>query len=224
MRQIGGETAVNQHRADLIPIELYGANTGNFLRVSIALEEAGIPYVVKLMDLRRGDQHSPEHLARNPMGRVPTIVRRDRDGPALILSQSNAILFYICDLAPGLLLPVDEVTGRARVLERFFFALTDVIAPSHSAFALKQINAGDSGAERLDRRSLEALIRAEAFLREARFIGGEDFTLADIATFTITIAFRRQIDWSSLPHMQRWFDELHARPSIINGLRAFRHR
>jgi hypothetical protein len=46
---------VSQHRADLIPIELYGANTGNCLRVSIALEEAGIPYVVKLMDLRRGD-------------------------------------------------------------------------------------------------------------------------------------------------------------------------
>lgn len=214
---------MNPHRLDLIPIELYGANTGNCLRVSIALEEAGIPYVVKLMDVRRGDQRSPEHLARNPMGQVPTIVHRDQDGPALTLSQSNAILFYISDLAPGVLLPVDNVAGRARVLERFFFALTDVIAPSHSAFALKQINAGDSGAERLDRRSLEALIRAEAFLREAHFIAGENFTLADIAAFTITIAFRRQLDWSSLPHMQRWFDELHARPSIVNGLRAFRH-
>lgn len=64
----------------MIPIELYGANTGNCLRVSIALEEAGIPYVVKLMDLGHGDQRLPEHLARNPMGRVPTIVRRDRDG------------------------------------------------------------------------------------------------------------------------------------------------
>ncbi|WP_308720798.1 glutathione S-transferase family protein [Komagataeibacter xylinus] len=215
---------MNLKRSDLTPIELYGANTGNCLRVSIALEEAGIPYIVKLMDLRRGDQHRPEHLARNPMGRVPTIVSQDRDGQTLVLSQSNAILFYICDLTPGVLLPVDDIIGRARVLERFFFALTDVIGPSHSAFALRQINAGDSSAERLDRRSVEALTRAEAFLKEARFIGGEDFTLADIAAFTITIALRRLIDWPSLPHMQRWFDELHARPSIANGLRAFGHR
>jgi GST-like protein len=216
------EQQMSQHRADLNPIELYGADTGNCLRVSIALEEAGIPYVVKLMDLRNGDQRLPEHLARNPMGRVPTIVRRDRDGSTLTLSQSNAILFHICDLAPGALLPVDDVARRARVLERFFFALTDVIAPSHSAFALKQINAGDDSAERLDRRSLDALVRAEIFLRETHFIAGDDFTLADIAAFTIASAFRRQIDWAALPHMQRWFDELHARPSIANGLRAFK--
>jgi hypothetical protein len=57
-----------------IPIELYGARTGNCLRVSIALEEAALPYVVRRVDLRRGEQRRPQHLVLNPMGQVPTVV------------------------------------------------------------------------------------------------------------------------------------------------------
>lgn len=212
-----------ENSSNPLPIELYGANTGNCLRVSVALEEAGVPYVVKLMDLRRGDQRAPEHLARNPLGRVPTIVVRNTDAPDLTLSQSNAILFYVSDRAPGKLLPFDDV-GRARALERFFFALTEVIAPNHSAFALKRISAGDSGVASLERRSLEALIGAEGFLEDARFMAGDSFTVADIAFFTMTMSLSRQLDWSSLPQLRRWFDDLRVRPSIVSGLRAFGHQ
>lgn len=214
---------MKQHREEVTPVELYGDSTGNCLRVSIALEEARIPYVVKRLDLRRGDQKTPEHVARNPAGQVPTISHRT-PGELVILSQSNAILFYLCDLAPGALLPIGDAAARARVLERFFFAVTDVIAPSHSAFALKGADSEDESARRLDQRALAALVRTEVFLSETRYVAGGEFTLADIAAFTITLAYRRHMNWDSLPNMQRWFDELHARTSIVSGLRAFKQR
>ena len=78
-------------------VELYGAKTGNCLRVSVALEEAEIPYIVRKLDLGRSEHRSPEHLSRNPAGKVPTLVERFRDGRALILSQSNAILMYAAE-------------------------------------------------------------------------------------------------------------------------------
>ncbi len=73
-------------------IEVYGDRTGNCLRVTIALEEAAIGYSAFRVDLARGEQREALHLRRNPFGQVPTIVDR-RVEPALVLSQSNAILF-----------------------------------------------------------------------------------------------------------------------------------
>ncbi len=117
-------------------VELYGAKTGNCLRVSVALEEAEIPYIVRKLDLGRSEHRSPEHLSRNPVGKVQTLVERFRDGRALILSQSNAILMYAAEGSPPRLLPSDTVE-RALVLQRFFYFVTDVIAVSHAGFATK---------------------------------------------------------------------------------------
>src|SRR5258705_6159698 len=117
-------------------VELYGAKTGNCLRVSVALEEAEIPYIVRKLDLRRSEHRTPEHLSRNPVGKVPTLVERFRDGRVLTLSQSNAILMYAPEGSPPRLLPSDTAE-RALVLERFFYFVTDVIAMSHAAFATR---------------------------------------------------------------------------------------
>jgi GST-like protein len=204
-----------------IPIELYGARTGNCLRVSIALEEAALPYVVRRVDLRRGEQHRPEHLALNPMGKVPTIVVNEKRGkPPFVLAQSNAILFYVAERVPGRLLFDDAPESRARMYERFFFFLTDVIAPSHSAFVLRSIAPGDQ-AELLDQRSVAALVRAEAFLADSRYMAGENFTLADIAALTITVAHTARMDWGQLPRLRQWFGDVQTRPTVERGLRAF---
>jgi GST-like protein len=204
-----------------IPIELYGARTGNCLRVSIALEEAALPYVVRPVDLRRGEQRRPEHLALNPMGQVPTIVVNEKRGePPFVLSQSNAIMFYIAERVPGRLLFADTPALRARAYERFFFFLTDVIAPSYSAFVLRSIAPGHQS-ELLDQRSMAALVHAEAFLADSRYMAGESFTLADIAAFTITIAHKTRMKWGHLPRLRQWFEDVQARPTVIRGLRAF---
>ncbi|MGY8605989.1 glutathione S-transferase family protein [Gluconobacter cerinus] len=206
--------ATNRH-----PIELIGAQTGNCLRVAIALEEAGLPYQVRLLDLRQGNQRDPAHLALNPAGKVPTIIDRlgEKD---LILSQSNAILLYAAEVMPGRLLPLDG-RDRAAALERYFYFLTDVIAVSHSAFFLRSLGNHEASAV-LDERSNGALRDAARFVKDTRYMGGNSFSLADIAAFTIASARRRHIDWNADAHLSRWFDEVEQRPSVRKGMKAFK--
>jgi len=198
-------------------VELYGAKTGNCLRVSVALEEAEIPYIVRKLDLRRSEHRTPEHLSRNPVGKVPTLVERFRDGRVLTLSQSNAILMYAAEGSPPRLLPSDTAE-RALVLQRFFYFVTDVIAVSHAGFATKN-NGGDQSF--LDGRSLGALAFAESFLENSTFMAGEAFSLADIAAFTIASSYQSRLEWDRLPKMRRWFDQVSARESVQRGMRAF---
>jgi GSH-dependent disulfide-bond oxidoreductase len=187
------------------------------LRVSVALEEAEIPYIVRKLDLRLSEHRMPEHLSRNPVGKVPTLVERFRDGRILTLSQSNAILMYAAERKPPRLLPSDTVE-RALVLQRFFYFVTNVIAVSHAAFGTRN-NGGDQSF--LDGRSLGALAFAESFLENSTFMVGEAFSLADIAAFTIASSYQSRLEWDRLPKMRRWFDQVSARESLQRGMRAF---
>jgi GST-like protein len=202
------------------PIEIYGAKTGNCLRVAIALEEASIPYAVRRVDLASGEQRSERHLALNPAGKVPTIIDHSRGSSPLVLSQSNAILLYIAERYAGHLLPETEPFLRAIVLERFFYFVTDVIAPSHAGFFLHRNNES-TGAELLNRHSLNALIAAERFLADTPFIAGKEFSLADVVAFTIVLASESQLDWTELPRLRQWFLTVQMRPAVERGLKAF---
>jgi GST-like protein len=201
-------------------IELYGARTGNCIRVAIALEVCSIPYRVVHVNLRHAEQRSVAHLALNPAGKVPTIVDRSRGEPPFVLSQSNAILFYLSDIAPGHLMPPGGERQRAIVLERFFYFLTDVIAPSHAAFQLRLTEATQSR-DVLEQKAITSLVAAERFLSDGAFMGGGSFTLVDIAAFTIAKALSRHVDWDQVPRLREWFDSLEKQPAIDRGLRAF---
>ena len=165
----------------------------------------------------QGEQRSVAHLALNPVGKVPVIIDRSNDGRAFVLSQSNAILLYVADKAPGKLLPLDNLR-RALVLERFFYFITDVISISHAAFQLRR-DGGDSTF--LDRTTLARLEFAEHYFSDARFVAGNDFSLADIAAFSIAFAFQEKLDWRRLPRLGRWFQEVAERETVQRGLRAF---
>lgn len=199
-------------------IDLYGARTGNCFRVSVAFEEAEIPYNVKRVDLTRNEQHSPEHLSRNPCGKVPTIIEHFHNRRALTLSQSNAILMYAARKNPRRLLLPSDNDGPALALERFFYFVTDVIAVSHAAFKTRN-KGGDPTF--LEAQSLTALAFAESFLGESSFMAGEALTLADISAFTIASACQFRLEWDQLPEMRRWFDAMSARPAVKRGMCAF---
>ena len=143
-------------------VTLYGAKTGNCLRVSIALEEAFVPYHVAHIDLSAGGQHQAEYVKLNPLAKVPTLV--DALGPngPHVISQSNAILLYLSEKAPGRLVPFERGLQRYRALERFLFFVTDVIAPSHAAFHLTQATDGRNSKE-LQAKAVSALCLAERF-------------------------------------------------------------
>ena len=201
-------------------IELYGANTGNSLRAAIALEESGIAYTARRLDLYAKEHHGPAFLALNPAGKVPTLIDHGTT-PALIINQSNAIIQYADAKAPGRLAPAQPGPERIRVIDRYFFFVTDVIAPSHAAFFLHQAGQ-DKAAAIIDLRVIEQLTYAESFLT-AGFMAGAQFSMADISAFTIATAFRDRLEWKELAQLSRWFDSVEARPAVQRGLNAFKH-
>lgn len=199
-------------------IELYGAQTGNSLRAAIALAEVGIAFTVKPVDLRAGAQYQPEFLAVNPAGKVPALVDHNFT-PALVITQSNAIILYADQQAPGHLAPSQPGPARMRVLERFFYFVTDVIATSHAAFFLRQTGHKEVAAP-LEYRALEHLMFAEDFLSDG-FMAGDTFSMADISAFTYVASVHNRLPWDKLPQMTRWFDMIEARPGVQQGMRAF---
>jgi glutathione S-transferase len=131
-----------------------------------------------LLDLRGGDQGAADYLSLNPAGKVPTVVDRRGAGAPFVLTKSNAIMLWVADQRPGLLLSVDEPGERARALERTFYFITEVIERSRAAF--EQRKSGDrDGADHLDQVALEAAEFSEIFLKEAAFMAGDRFSLAD---------------------------------------------
>jgi GST-like protein len=201
-------------------VTLYGAKTGNCLRVSIALEEAFVPYHVAHIDLSAGGQHQAEYVKLNPFAKVPTLV--DAFGPngPHVISQSNAILLYLSEKAPGRLVPFERGLQRYRALERFLFFVTDVIAPSHAAFHLTQATDGRNSKE-LQAKAVSALCFAERLASEAKFIAGDQFTIADIVAFTIAVAMEPMLRWNTLPNLKRWFCDVERREDVARGLKAF---
>ena len=102
-------------------IELYTAPTPNGWKVSMALEEMEIEYQTHLINLTKGDQHTPEFLRMNPNGRIPVI--RDRAADITVF-ESGAILIYLAELS-GRLLPTDTV-GRFDVMQWLMFQMSGI--------------------------------------------------------------------------------------------------
>jgi GST-like protein len=203
-------------------LELFGFTTGNTFRAAIALEEAGLQYQQRKVDLRLSEHQAGEYRLVNATGRIPTLIDSDGpDGKRLVLTQSNAILLYVAEKS-GKLLPAVGVE-RARALEWLFFFVTDVIAPSHQAFYLRSGSAaGDlkQAAHQLDARALSMYEHIDRQLAGQPFLAGDSFTVADIAGYTITAAIASHLA-GSLGNVARWFRTVGARPAVKRGMAAF---
>ncbi len=200
-------------------LTLLGAPTGNCFRAAIALEEAGIDYIPRLIDLRHGEQLDDAFLSLNPAGKVPVLLQGDA-GAELALTQSNAIVFHADRIAPGTLAPDNDEAARAIVMERYFYFLTDVIAFSHVGFRLRLAGFGPAAAE-LGQRVVPALARAEQYLADGPWIAGAAFSMADIAAYTVCASYADEIDWDALPRMRDWFARSAGRPAVMRGMQAF---
>jgi GST-like protein len=202
-------------------LQLYGGRTGSSFRALIGLLEAGLEVEPKTVNLRQGEQLRPDHLALNPLGKVPVLVRRASTGePTFVLTQSNAILFWADAQDPGRLIPPEGDPRRALVLERYFYFVTDVIGLNFSAFMLRSAGESSSSAI-LTGRCLRAIAAAERFLSNGGYMGGASFSIADIAAWTITKSMFDQIPLDQLPALRRWFDIVGARRAVQTGMAAF---
>jgi GSH-dependent disulfide-bond oxidoreductase len=200
--------------------ELFGTRTGNCLRAAIALHEAGIEYQVRHVDLRSGDQKSRSFLGLNPAGKVPVLKVTESGKPDQVITQSNAIILYADELAPGRLLPSTGSVHRSRVLEAFFYFVTDVIASNGVAFSL-DATADANAIQVLTTRYIDRIAAAERLLSASGYMGGADFSIADIAGFTIVTAVKRQLAWDRLPQLAAWVERIAERPNVQAGLAAF---
>lgn len=198
-------------------LNLFGARTGNCLRTAITLEESGLSYRIMPVDLRNLEHRGARHIELNPAGKVPVLV--DETGSErLVLSQSNAIMLHVADMAGERLLPTDR-HPRAAALERFFYFTTDVIALSHAAFFLRD-QGREPARELLTSGAVAAMIASERHL-VAPYMAGERFTLADISAFTIATSLFEAIDWETHTRLRIWYDRIADRPAVQRGMAAF---
>ena len=197
-------------------IELYTAATPNGQKISIALEELGLPYRVHALSFDRKEQKAPEYLKINPNGRIPAIVDTDNDNFAVF--ESGAILLYLAEKT-GRLMPTDA-RGRSTVIQWLMFQMGGVGPMQGQAnvffrYFPEKLQGAIDRYQNETRRLYEVL---DTRLGEVEYLAG-DYSIADIATYP----WVRIHDWSGvsvdgLPHLQRWMDALAARPAVQRGL------
>jgi GST-like protein len=209
-------------------LQLYSLNTPNGVKVSIMLEEIGLPYEPHLVDFTRNDQGTPEFLSLNPNGKIPAII--DPDGPGerpLPLFESGAILLYLADKT-GLLLPADAAQ-RWLAVQWLMFQMGGV-GPFFGQVGYFNKFAGR---EIPDKRPLERYVRESRRLLEvldARLDGrawmmGGDYSIVDISLLgwvnnLVTFYEARElVDFDCLNNVSAWLDRGLARPGVQRGLK-----
>ncbi len=196
-------------------IDLYTASTPNGWKASIALEELGLPYTVRRIDLGAGDQKTPEFLAINPNGRIPAIVDRDQDDLAVF--ESGAILIYLAEKA-GALMPAD-VAGRSRTIQWVMFQMGGVgpmmgQANVFGRYATEKIPYAIDRYRRESRRLFEVL---DGHLSSHEYLAG-DYSIADIANWCwVSTHEWSEVSIDGLEHLQRWLTAVGERPAVQKG-------
>lgn len=208
-------------------IQLYSLPTPNGVKVSIMLEEVGLPYEPHLIDIGKNETWTPEFLSLNPNGKIPAII--DPDGPGgkpFGLFESGAILVYLAEKA-GKLLPTDPA-ARYETLQWVFFQMA-AVGPMFGQLGFFHKFAGR---EYEDKRPLERY-RAESQrllgVLETRLEGrdwlmGDEYTIADVATLGWVrnlVGFYEAaelVDFKSLKNVPAWLERGLARPAVQRGL------
>ena len=207
-------------------IEVYSWATPNGHKVHIMLEECGLPYRVIPIDIGAGEQFDHRFLAISPNNKIPAMIDpQGPDGGPISLFESGAILLYLAGKS-GLLLP-EATAARYEVLQWLMFqvcGLGPMLGQAHHF----RIYAPEKLPYAIERFSNEArrLYRVlDSRLAKSRYVGGKDYSIADIAVFPWLRAWKNQgIDWVDYPHLKGWFDEIGARQAVKRGVAVLADR
>ncbi|WP_343730639.1 glutathione S-transferase N-terminal domain-containing protein [Duganella sp.] len=208
-------------------LQLYSLPTPNGVKVSIALEETGLPYEPHLVSFDRNDQLSPEFLSLNPNNKIPAII--DPNGPGgkpLPLCESGAILLYIADKT-GQLMPKDAA-GRYETIQWVMFQMGG-IGPMFGQVGFFHKFAGKDYEDKRPRdryinESKRLLGVLEQRLEGRQWIMGDDYTIADIAIFPWVrnlvnfYGAGELVEFHQFSNVQRVLNAFLARPAVAKGL------
>ncbi len=203
-------------------IELYAWPTPNGHKVSIMLEECGLRYEVHAVDINTGEQFEPAFLAISPNNRMPAIV--DRDGPGgepLPVFESGAILTYLAEKT-GRFLP-EAGQARYAVMQWLMFQIGGLGPMCGQAHHFRQRMGGVEVPYAIERYTNEVgrlYSVMDRRLGEAAYLGGADYSIADMACWPWVRPMRRQ-GWEreQFPNVKRWFDAIEARPAVQAGMK-----
>jgi GST-like protein len=202
-------------------IDLYYAPTPNGWKISIMLEECGLPYRVRPMQLGRGDQHTPDFLKLNPNGRMPAIIDHAPigGGAPLTVFESGAILIYLAEKT-GRFMPQDT-RGKYEVLQWLMWQMAGLgpMLGQNGHFLLYAPEKIPYAIDRYTREAKRLYAVLDAQLADGReHIAGE-YSIADIACFPWIMTHKAQgLTLDDTPHVKRWYSHLRARPALQAGL------
>jgi len=202
-------------------IDLYTWTTPNGRKVSIMLEELGLPYRTHAINIGKGDQFKPDYVKINPNAKIPAIVDpHGPDGKPVAMMESGAILIYLAGKT-GKLLP-ESVRGRYDALQWLMFQMGGV-GPffgqvHHFLRSAKQ--AVPYAIERYVKETRRLYGVLNEHLRNHEFLADE-YSIADIATYPWTARYEwHKTRLEDFPHVKRWFDALSARPAVQKGMKV----
>src|SRR5712675_669325 len=204
-------------------IELWTWNTPNGRKISVALEEMGLPYTVKPVNIGKGEQFKPEFLKISPNNRIPAII--DSEGPGgqpISIFESGAILIYLGDKT-GKFWPKGDMRKQVPVLEWLMWQMggfgpmpgqvhhfLQVKDEADRAYGLKRFMA--------ETRRLYGVL--DRRLADREFVAGS-LSVADFAILGWAWRHpRHKVELSDFPHVERWYNALMARPGVKRGMEA----
>lgn len=196
-------------------IDLYTFTTPNGRKVSIMLEETGLPYRVHTIDIRKNEQFTPEYIRINPNSKIPAIVDQEA---GITIFESGAILLYLAEKT-GRFLPT-ELKKRYQVIEWLMFQMGGVgpmfgqlnhfkrFAPAPLPYAI----------ERYEKETLRLYSVLDSQLANNEFICG-DYSIADMATYPWVAIYDFQgLTLDDHPNLKRWVETLQQRPAVQRGM------
>jgi len=195
-------------------IDLYTWTTPNGRKVSIALEELGLPYAAHAVDINKDEQFAPDFLKISPNNRIPAIVDRDNN---MSLFESGAILIYLADKT-GKLMPKSG-EPRYRVIEWLMWQMGGVGPMIGQAHHFLRQNPGKApyAEERYHKEANRLYGVLDRRLAGRDFVAG-DYSIADIAIWPWISRFEwHKVDLNQYPNVKRWYSAIAARPAVQKG-------
>ena len=203
-------------------IDFYALTSPNVQKVYIMLEETGLPYKEHFVDVWKKEQYSPDFAKLNPNSKIPVIVDHDGvGGKPFTVFESGAILMYLAEKT-GKFMPKD-MAKRYEVLQWLMVQLTGV-GPMFGQWTHFKLFAPQTGNDYAMTRYTSEIKRLyqvlEARLGQSKFLGGDEYSIADIATFPWTRNHDVQgVKWDDkTPNLTRWFNAINERPAVKAAL------
>jgi GST-like protein len=207
-------------------ITLYTWTTPNGRKVPIMLEELGLPYEVHTVNLGKNEQFSPEFLRISPNNKIPAIVDHDAEGGSLSLFESGAILTYLAEKSGRFLAPSGP--ERFRALEWLHWQIGSLgpMLGQLGYFAKRAEVKTPAAIARFTEEGERLLNVIERQLAQTPYLGGKDYSIADIAAYPWMLAattFLKEPLADALedkPAIQRWLTEVGERPAVKKGMQV----